>query len=201
MVARQSSVHMQVRMNANTSAGFWPKLASFLIALVRKFVGGETFFVNHFSAPEKGSVWIAPTFAGQIGYRKMHNERITLSTGAFVASTGPLDIRLKFGGIKALLAKEGVFFLEVSGSGELWFTSYGGIHAVDIDGPFIVDNGHIVGFEGNVTYRIRNAGGGFMGFVASGEGLVCEFSGTGRVYLQSRSVGSLVGWLKPLLPG
>ena len=39
-----------------------------------------------------------------------------------------------------------------------------------------------------------------MGFMASGEGLVCEFRGQGRVYIQSRNMGSLVGWLTPLLP-
>jgi uncharacterized protein (AIM24 family) len=39
-----------------------------------------------------------------------------------------------------------------------------------------------------------------MGLVASGEGLVCEFTGQGKVYLQSRNTDSLVGWLTPLLP-
>ena len=39
-----------------------------------------------------------------------------------------------------------------------------------------------------------------MGFMASGEGLVVVFEGQGRVYLQSRNVSSLVGWLTPLLP-
>jgi uncharacterized protein (AIM24 family) len=40
-----------------------------------------------------------------------------------------------------------------------------------------------------------------MGLMASGEGLVCEFDGQGRVYIQSRNTSSLVGWLTPLLPG
>jgi len=31
--------------------------------------------------------------------------------------------------------------------------------------------------------------------------MVCEFTGQGRVYIQSRNLGSLVGWLTPLLPG
>lgn len=200
MVARHQSVQMDVKMNANPAAGVWAKIVSFFIAVVRKIVGGETFFVNHFSSQQGGSVWIAPTLAGQVTYRKLQGETITLSTGAYVASNGPLEIKLKFGGLKSLLAKEGAFFLEVSGSGELWFTSYGGIHAVDVNGPFMVDNGHLVGFEGNLTFNIKSAGGGVMGFVASGEGLVCEFNGQGRVYLQSRNLGSLIGWLEPLLP-
>jgi uncharacterized protein (AIM24 family) len=39
-----------------------------------------------------------------------------------------------------------------------------------------------------------------LGFVASGEGIVCEFNGTGRVYLQSRNLGALTDWIGRLLP-
>ena len=143
---------------------------------------------------------VAPTMSGSIQYRRMQGETITLSTGAYVASCGPLDMKMKFGGLKSLLAKEGAFFLQISGHGDLWFNSYGGVTPIDVNGSYIVDNGHLVGFEGNLTYTIRSAGGGAMGFLASGEGLVCEFNGQGRVYIQSRNLGSLVGWLSPLLP-
>jgi uncharacterized protein (AIM24 family) len=40
-----------------------------------------------------------------------------------------------------------------------------------------------------------------MGLAASGEGLVCEFSGRGRIYIQTRNLKSLVSWLSPMLPG
>jgi len=200
MVARHQPVQMQVKLNAGRAAGFFAKLKAFLIALLRKFAGGETFFVNHFSAPQGGSVWLAPTFAGQIQHRRMQGETLTLSTGAYLAHVGDVDLKLKFGGLKSLLAKEGAFFLVVSGHGDLWFNSYGGIEFVDVSGTYIVDNGHLVGFEGNLDFRIRTAGGGLMGFAASGEGLVCEFSGQGRVWLQTRNIGALVGWISPLLP-
>ena len=200
MVARHQNVGMEVKMNASPNAGFFAKVKAFFIAFIRKIVGGETFFVNHFTSEQGGSVWIAPTLAGQITHRVLNGETLTLSTGAFVAMNGPLDMKLKFGGFKSLLAKEGAFFLQIGGHGELWFTSYGGIHAIDVNGSFMVDNGHLVGFEGNLDFKIKNAGGGMMGFVAGGEGLVCEFNGQGRVYIQSRNVGSLVGWLTPLLP-
>jgi len=200
MVARSSAVEMEVKMNANPKAGFFAKIGSFFIALIRKIVGGETFFVNHFSSPQPGQVWIAPTLAGQLSYRRMQGETLTLSTGAFVASSGDMEMKLKFGGFKSLLAKEGAFFLQISGHGDLWFTSYGGIHAVDVNGPFQVDNGHLVGFEGNLEFNLKSAGGGVMGFVASGEGIVCEFNGQGRVYIQSRNLSALVDWLVPILP-
>ena len=200
MVARHQHLVMQVKMNASPSAGFFAMLKALVIALIRKFIGGETFLVNHFSAPQPGSVWLAPSLSGQITHRRMAGETLILSTGAYLAHVGDLDIKMKFGGLKGLLAKEGAFFLEISGHGDLWFTSYGGIEAIDVNGSFVVDNGHLVGWEGDLKFDIKSAGGGMMGLMASGEGLVCEFSGQGRVYLQSRNLGSLASWLGGLMP-
>jgi len=200
MVARHAPVEMEVKMNASASAGFLEKLFAFFVALVRKLIGGETFFVNRFASPSGGSVWLAPTMAGQITYRRMQGETLVLSAGAYLAHHGPLEMKLRFGGLRAILAREGAFFLELSGSGELWFNSYGGVHAIDVDGSYVVDNGHLVGFEGQLDFDIKSAGGGMMGFVASGEGLVCEFRGRGRVYIQSRNTASLIDWLVPILP-
>jgi uncharacterized protein (TIGR00266 family) len=200
MIARHQPVGMEVKLNAGRSAGFFAKLKAIFIALIRKAIGGETFFVNHFTAAQGGSVWLAPALSGQIQYRRMQGETLVLSTGAYLAHMGEVDLKLKFGGLKGMLAKEGAFFLAVSGLGDLWFTSYGGIEYVDVNGSYIIDNGHLVGYEGNLTFSIRTAGGGMMGFMASGEGLVCEFQGQGRVWIQTRNLSSLVGWLSPLLP-
>jgi len=201
MVARHQPVNMEAKLNASKSAGFIATLKALLIALIRKFVGGETFIVNHFTASQAGSVWLAPSMSGHITYRRMNGEKLVLSTGAYLAHMGDLDIKLRFGGLKGIMAKEGAFWLEIGGTGDLWFTSYGGIEVVDVNQPFMVDNGHIVGYEGQLTFALKSAGGGMMGLMASGEGLVCEFTGQGRVYLQSRNTSSLVSWLSPLLPG
>ena len=200
MVARHQHVGMEVKMNAGPGAGLWAKIKALFIALIRKVVGGETFFVNHFTVPQPGSVWVAPAMSGQITHRRLQGETLVLSSGAYVASSGPLEMKMKFGGLRSLLAKEGAFFLEMSGHGDLWFTSYGGIQAIDVSGPYIVDNGHLVGYEGNLSFNIRSAGGGLMGMVASGEGMVCEFNGQGRVYIQSRNTATLVDWLTRLMP-
>lgn len=200
MVARNQQVGMEVRLNAGRSPGFFAKLKALFVAVLRRWIGGETFFVNHFSAPTPGSVWLAPTMSGQIIYRPLRGETLVLSTGAYLAHTGDVDLKLKFGGLRGLLAKEGAFFLTLSGHGELWFTSYGGVECIDVNGSYIVDNGHLVGYEGELSFNIKSAGGGLLGFAASGEGLVCEFTGRGRVYIQTRNLASLVGYLTPLLP-
>jgi uncharacterized protein (TIGR00266 family) len=201
MVARSSHLTMDVKMSTKESMGFVSMIFTMLIAIVRKFLGGESFFVNHFHGAQPGSVWVAPTMAGEITHRRLNpGETIVLSAGAYLASVGDIDVKMKFGGLKSILAKEGAFMLECSGNGDLWFNSYGGTTAVDINGPFMVDNGHFVAYEGQLSFNLRSAGGGMLGFIAGGEGLVCEFNGTGRVWIQSRNTQSLISWLTPMLP-
>jgi len=200
MVSRFPRVKMRTRINAPRSAGFFGKLGAFLTALVRKFIAGESFMVNDFSCDEGGEVTLAPTFSGTIAVRKLHGDRILLTRGAFLACAGDLQLKMRWGGLRGLLAREGLFFMEVSGTGELFYTSYGGTLEVPVNGTLTVDHGHVVAFDPALDFRIRLPGGGFLGLVASGVGLVMEFSGRGAVVLQSRNVSTLASWLTPRLP-
>jgi uncharacterized protein (TIGR00266 family) len=201
MVSRSARVRMQTRLNAPRSAGFFGKLGAFLTALIRKLIAGESLMINDFLADEGGEALLAPTFSGAIAHKRLDGGRLLLTRGAFLASSGNLELTMRWGGLRGLLAREGVFFLEVSGTGDLFYTSYGGTLEVPVNGKLVVDNGHIVAFDPALDFNIRAAGGGVMGFLASGEGLVCEFSGRGSVILQSRNVSALVSWLTPRLPG
>jgi len=200
MVARASNVAMEVKLNAGRGAGFWAKLKAVFVALIRKLVGGDTFFVNHFSSPQGGWVWLSPPLSGSMRHLPLQGNSLIMSAGAFVACAGDIDLKVKWGGLRAILAKEGAFFVEASGQGDLWLTSYGALDEVWVDGSYIVDNGHLVAFDPTLTFQIKTAGGGMMGFVASGEGLVCEFTGRGRVLIQSRNTSALVQWVGKMLP-
>jgi len=200
MVARHQSLAMTVKLNAGKSRGFFATLRALVVALLRRVIGGETFFVNHFTTERGGSVWLAPTLAGQIVHRRLDGELLLLSTGAYLAHAGAVELKLKFGGLRAFLAKEGFFFLGVTGHGDLWFTSYGGVEAIDVNGSYLIDNGHLVGYEGQLALSIKSAGGGLLGLAASGEGLVCQFTGQGRVWIQTRNLETLASWLSPMLP-
>jgi uncharacterized protein (TIGR00266 family) len=200
MVARSESLQMEAKLNAGGSGGFLSKVGALLIAIVRKLIGGESLIVNHFSGPAPGSVWIAPAMSGSVVHRRLNGEKLVLSSGAYVASVGNVEVNMKFGGLSSILAKEGAFMLEATGQGDLWFNSYGGVETVELNGgSYIVDNGHLVGYEGNLTMTITTAGKGLMSFAASGEGLVCKFQGSGRIYIQSRNVDSLIGYVTRLL--
>ncbi len=200
MVARSSNLTMEVKLNADPNAGFFGKLKNLFIAFIRKMVGGESFFVNQFSSPQGGWVWLAPAMSGNIREIPLQGRAMLFSSGAYLASAGPVALSMRFGGLRSLLAKEGAFFIEASGQGNIFVTSYGGIDEVWVNGSYIVDNGHLVGFDSSLDFTIKSAGGGLMGLFASGEGLVCEFRGQGRVLIQSRNTSSLVAWLTRLLP-
>jgi uncharacterized protein (TIGR00266 family) len=201
MAAMSRHIEMEAKLTTSPAAGPGDKFKALVAALVRKFLGGESFFVTHFSTQQPGSVWIAPAISGSIVHKHLDGTNdITLSAGAYVASTGNIEVKVKYGGIKGMHAKEGLFFLNIKGQGDVWFNSFGGVDVIDVNGTYVVDNGHIVGWEGNLDYKMKSAGGGLMGLVASGEGMVCEFQGQGRVYIQSRNMGAIIDWLVPLMP-
>ena len=57
----------------------------------------------------------------------------------------------------------------------------------------------MVAFDESVGYRVQRVGG-LKSTLFSGEGLVCVFTGPGRVFLQTRSEDAFLSWLVPHLP-
>ncbi|AUX25107.1 hypothetical protein SOCEGT47_056500 [Sorangium cellulosum] len=200
MVARSPGLSTAVRLNAGRGAGFFGRLKALVIALLRKLAGGETFFVNHIAAPEAGWVWLAPPLGGRVLHVPVRGEAVLFSAGSYLASAGDLDVTVRWGGLRAVLARESLFFIEASGVGDLWIASHGAVEELVCDGSLVVDSEHLVGFDASLTLELRSPGGGLTGLMVSGEGVVCELSGRGRVLVQARSPGALVGWLSPLLP-
>ncbi|EKR72463.1 TIGR00266 family protein [Leptospira noguchii] len=160
----------------------------------RALLGGESFFQNTFqSEGGTGTLFLTSSTQGDIEYRKMNGEDLILSRGAYVAGSESLSIDSKWGGFKGFFSGEGLFFLKVSGTGDLFFSSFGAIHTIDVNGQYVVDTGHIVGFEGTLDYTIQKVGG-LKSLFLSGEGLVAVFSGSGKLYIQSRNQNSFVAW-------
>jgi uncharacterized protein (AIM24 family) len=50
-----------------------------------------------------------------------------------------------------------------------------------------------------VRYEVKRVGG-LKSTLFSGEGLVCELTGPGRIMLQTRSEDAFLAWLIPQLP-
>ena len=89
----------------------------------------------------------------------------------------------------------------VAGQGELVLSSYGAIHHIDLQPgqTYTVDTGHMVAWTDGVQYAVRRVGG-WKSTLLSGEGLVCDLTGPGRIYLQTRSQDAFLSWLIPQLP-
>lgn len=166
-------------------------------AMIRRLVGGESVFVGHYTAQQDGFVSLSPSIPGCILHRKMGpGDKFHLTAGSYLACTPGMNLETKFGGLKAFFSGEGAFFLEVSGNGDLFFNAYGGVIEREVQGSFTVDTGHLVAWEPTLNYTIGGMGG-LKQTMLSGEGLVMNFSGTGKIYLQTRYLGGLAGWLTP----
>jgi uncharacterized protein (TIGR00266 family) len=173
----------------------------FFFALARRVFGGESMFLNTYTAGDTGGqVYVAPGLVGDIIHRKMDGGTIYVQAGSFLASSPEIELKLKWAGLRMLFGSEGAFFLRCTGVGDLLFNAYGGIEEVPIDGKYTVDTGHIVAYEGDLTSKLRGVGG-ISSTLFSGEGLVMDLEGQGKVWIQTRSLGALVSWLTPMLPG
>ena len=51
-------------------------------------------------------------------------------------------------------------------------------------------------FTEGLDYQVSSVGG-YKSLFFSGEGLVCRFSGEGRVWIQTRQVPALASWIYP----
>ena len=124
-----------------------------------------------------------------------------VQSGSFLASEMGIDIETKWGGATSFFSSEGLFLLNLKGAGEALLSSFGAIHKLTLDGSndVIIDTGHVVAFEPTVQWKVKKVAG-FITSLMSGEGLVCEFSGTGDVWLQTRSNQAFLDWLVPRLP-
>lgn len=201
MVGMSDGLEIKTTIGGNKS-GFFGMLLNFLLALVRKFLGGESFFVNTYTPPEGqgGQLMIAPAMSGDIiHYALDGNKSLIVQATSYLASAGDITVKTKFGGLKSLFSGEGAFWLQCAGKGDLWVNCYGAIHEIDVQGKYIVDTGHIVAFDDTLDYKIKGAGG-LKSTLMSGEGLVCEFNGNGKLFIQSRNLGAMVGWITPRLP-
>ncbi len=172
----------------------------FLGALARKMLTSESFFQNTFTATRgPGEVTFAPSLTGDIRVREMHGEDLILQSGAYLASDPRVQIETKWGGAKAFFSREGLFLLRATGQGPLLFASYGAIVEVDIPPEgYVVDTGHMVAFEPSLQYEVKKVGG-MKSLFFSGEGLVCRFSGKGKLWIQTRSLDSFLGAIAPML--
>lgn len=199
------SMSPTIRLEAKMSGGG-------LMGAIKSAVGGESIFRTTYIAESgPGEVTFAPSTVGDIMPVTMQSSRFFVQPGSYLAGDPSFNISVQ-GSMRGMLSGEGLFLLTVEGTGLLLLSSFGAIHAKELaaEEEYIVDTGHIVAFEAGVQYRVEKAtgktqgvGGFLKGMVQSamaGEGFVCRYRGPGRIYIQTRQLGSFVTQLLPFLP-
>ncbi|MCH2155349.1 MAG: TIGR00266 family protein [Opitutales bacterium] len=172
-----------------------------LFGAIKRLASGESFFINTFTAGQSGgSVDLAATLAGDMQAIEMDlSTNLIVQSGSYVCSEPGLKIDLGWTGFKSLFAKEGLFWLNISGSGKLVINSFGAIFPIDIDGEYVVDTGHIVAFDETLDYSLSKAGKSWVSSFLGGEGFVCRFKGTGSVWCQSHNSPGFGKRIGPML--
>ncbi len=147
---------------------------------LKRAVVGESAFVSTFTSHGgPGEVAMAPGAPGDIVGIEMNNQMFTVQASSYLAGDVSLQVETKFGGAKSFFGGEGLFVIQVSGTGLLLVSSFGAIHRKTLrpGERYVVDTGHLVAWDSGMQYQLRKAAKSFFRSFLSGEGLVAEFAG------------------------
>lgn len=192
-----SMVGMSAEVKIETKA-----TGGFLTSLARSMFGGESFFQNTYTAGSNGGeLLLAPALPGDLFALDVKDTPLLVQSGSYVASGGGIETETGWGGAKSFFASGALVMLRIKGNGPLILSSYGAIHEIDLapQQRFTIDTGHVVAFDERMQQAVRRVGG-MKSTLFSGEGLVVDLVGPGKVYLQTRSVDAFMSWLFPKIP-
>lgn len=170
-----------------------------LRSLKRAALGGESFFITSYTAPAEGGwVDVAARLPGDTQVIDIEpGQAWFVQKGSWLASAEAVEMDTKWGGFKNMFGSEGGFILRASGQGPMVVAAYGAIEAWDLaPGQTItLDTGHMVAYQESVQMNLRKVTGGFVQTFKSGEGLVFDFTGPGRLLVQTRNPAEFLGFI------
>ena len=195
-----------VAMSANLDVTGSMGDKGFLGGLARKFLTGESFFLQIITAARgSGSVLLGHSAPGGIIDVELDGSySMRVQKNGFLAAEETVEIDTSMQNLsQGLFSKEGFFVLNVKGKGIVFLSSFGAIHPIELaEGEeVVIDNGHLVAWPDYMNYKIEKASSGWVSSIASGESLVCRFRGPGTVLIQTRNPGSFSAWMKSMLGG
>lgn len=172
-------------------------------ALKRSVLSGESFFVTTYECSVDGGwVDVAAYLPGDIAVIDVTPDRgLGVTRGSWLANESSVSMDTKWGGANNLFGGEGGFVAHMTGAGKVVVSSYGAmdLHELQPGQGFTVDSGHLIAYDDGIAMKTRTVSG-VMTSVKSGEGLVIDITGPGRVWTQTRNPNALVEWLTTVLP-
>lgn len=161
-------------------------------------VGGQSFFVNQYTATEESAkVGFSAAPLGDIATLSVtRGDGFIVQKSSYLASDQGIDLDVKWEGFTKGLFGQGLFMIKATGNGHLFINTFGAIdlHRLGPGERLIVDNFHLVAFSAGCPYVVRKFGG-LKETLLGGEGLVTEITGPGEVYLQTKNIRELSDWI------
>ncbi|XRO76364.1 TIGR00266 family protein [Methanocaldococcus sp. 10A] len=183
-------VYMDSSINVDTN------VKGGIFGALKRAIVGESIFINKFSGC--GKIGLAPSFPGDIIHHTLEGV-LYAQSGSYLASSPNIEIDTKFGGAKTFFGGKGIFLIKLEGEGDMFLSSFGAIAEIELnDENIIVDNGNLVAFTEGLDYRLTKLGS-LKSAIFGGEGKVYEFSGTGKIYIQSRNLESFISMITPYI--
>ena len=170
---------------------------------LKRLLGAESFFRNTFTAEgASGEVLLAPVLCGDLAVADVDESNWYIASSAYVGGDDSVDLQTKVGGFKGFFSGAGLFILRASGRGKVIFGAFGALECIDVEGELLVDTGHLIAWEDSpeLTHTVTKVASGWISSFLSGEGLVCRFKGSGKVWVQTRNPGDYGASIGRLLP-
>lgn len=187
-----SMILMNPDLDVNTQA-----YGGVISSLKRTILGGESLFLNTFTAKRDAEIWLAPELPGDLIAVELDGSKdLIVQDSSYLAHFGDLSIDVVFRGLKGILAEGQLFWLKLSGRGIVWLGSYGAIEAreLGVNERSTIDNFHLVAMDSTISWDVRLFGG-LKSALLSGEGIVLDLVGPGRLYVQTRNPRALADFL------
>jgi len=172
-------------------------------SLKRAALGGESFFITTYTAPPEGGwVDVAAFLPGDISAIDVTpGQAWFVQKGSWLAGASNISVDTKWGGFRNMFGSEGGFILRAEGQGPMLVSAYGAIEAWDLEPGQTVtlDTGHMVAYTEGIGMELRQIAGGLVQTFKSGEGLVFDFTGPGRLLVQTRNPHEFLGFISAAL--
>jgi len=206
MLYMEDGIDFEVKMGdgSQPKQGLWGSLMS----AGKRALTGESIFMTHFKNVGQGKkrVSFASPYPGKIVPVNMvdiNGGELLCQKDAFLCAALGTEITIaftkKFGA--GLFGGEGFILQKLRGDGMVFLHAGGAIIEKRLDNQKMrIDTGCIVAFENTVDYNIERAGN-LKSMFFGGEGLfLATLQGSGRVWLQSLPLSSLVQRIMAAMP-
>lgn len=159
-----------------------------LVGGLKRLLGAASFAPCSLCARQgPGEVLLAPALGGAMTILEVGATTWLVSSGAFVASAGAVELRTRGGALATFFSGAGLFVVEARGAGRLVVGGFGALEPLAVDGRAVLDTGHVVAWDAALETRVGDPRTGLLTAWLSGETSTCTFTGVGTVWLQSRN--------------